>query len=285
MDDRRQHTLPATIIITTYNRCSDLRECLETLPHERIAELGVETIVVDDGSSDDTSEMVEAAFSEIQLLINKENRGPSYSRNRAAHQAIGKLLLFLDDDVVVAKEWLDTMLAADDGETILGGRILDYAGDREQGGPASSTFIGKRLPCRTDRATVGASCNMGIPANCFRAVGGFDEELPYYFEDSDICIRARKAGGRFKYLADAVVRHKGSECKTGDAIRMQEQNSTYAMLKAYRGHPSKLILFTVLNGAWMGFRLMVWGCKFRFTDCRLLWTGWRAAYRRFLGRS
>ncbi len=274
-------SLPASIIIATHNRREDLRECLGSLPWEQLDKLGGEVIVNDDGCTDGTADMVGEAFPAVQLLINKKNEGLAYCRNRSGRAARGNMLLYLDDDVVVAPGWLDAMLAADDGETVLGGRILNYSDGQEQGGPARSTFVGKRLPCGPEKATVGTGCNLGIPARCFEKLGGFDEDLPYYFEDSDLCIRARRAGYRFKYVAGGVVRHKGSPVKKGEAIRMQERNSTYAMLKAYRGHTGKLAIFTLANGLWLVIRLVSWGGRLRLRDCRLLFCGWWEAYRRY----
>ena len=271
----------ASVVISTHNRRDDLRECLASLPWERLTDLGVEVVVVEDGCTDGTSAMIPAEFSEARLVTVAPKQGPSYCRNRGAGEARGELLLFIDDDAVVEPGWLDAMLAADDGRTLLGGRILDLDGQREQGGPARSTFIGKRLPCAPERATVGATANLGVPRAAFKAIDGFDLDLPYYFEDSDLCIRARKAGYGFRYVAGAAVRHKGSEVKQGEAIRMQEHNSTYAMLKAYRGNWGRLLAFSLLNGAWMIARLVAWGLRGRIQDCRRLVAGWWTAHTRF----
>jgi len=280
-NDNSRVSLAVSIVICSYNRRDDLAACLAALPWDRLEARGAEVIVVEDGCTDDTAAMVRQDFSMVRLLTDEPNQGPSYCRNRGAAAARGRLLLFLDDDAIPAPDWLDAMLAADDGQALLGGRILDLEGGREQGGPAYSTFIGKRLPCAPEKATVGATANLGVPRKCFEEIGGFDLDLPYYFEDSDLCIRARKAGYGFRYVPGAVVRHKGNEVKKGEAIRMQEHNSTYAMLKAYRGHWGRLAAFTLLNGAWMAARLVIWTVRGRLEDSRLLFAGWWSAHGRF----
>ena len=281
MSETTTESLAASIIVCSYNRCDDLRACLASLPWERLEAAGVEVIVVEDGCTDGTVAMVRSEYPQAKLLSGEPNQGPSHCRNRGAAEARGQLLLFLDDDAMVEPGWLDAMLAADDGRTLLGGRILDLDGQREQGGPAYSTFIGKRLPCAPEKATVGATANLGVPRAAFEAIGGFDLDLPYYFEDSDLCIRARKAGYGFRYVVDAAVRHKGSEIKRGEAIRMQEHNSTYAMLKSYRANWGTLVAFALLNALWMAARLIGWGLRGRFGDCRRLVTGWWTAHARF----
>lgn len=280
-DTTQDRPLAGSILICTYNRRDALADCLASLPWEAVAAQRAEVIVVDDGSSDGTSTLVSEQFPAARLLINAPNRGLAFSRNRAGNAAQGRLLIYLDDDTAVQHGWLDALLAHDNGQRLLGGRIRDWTGDREQGGPARFTFLGKRLPCAPERANVGTGANLATPAACFAAIGGFDEELPYYFEDSDYCIRAHRAGFGFAYVPEAVVRHRGTEKKSGHAIYMQERNSTFAMLKAYREDWGRLLAFTVGNGAWMAARVVCWVLLLRFRDAGRLLRGWTAAYAQF----
>ncbi len=105
-----------SIVICTYNRSSFLREGLEAIVQQRLAFLDVpiELIVLDNNSSDDTSYVVEEfqnEFSSISLVYYLEKQqGLSYSRNRAIQIAKGKFIAFLDDDAVVNKNWLTSLL-------------------------------------------------------------------------------------------------------------------------------------------------------------------------------
>ncbi len=275
------YPMVASILIATHNRRAHLSECLTALPPEELQARSVEVLVCADGCTDDTEAWVRREFPHVVLIANPVQKHPAYSRNALAHAARGRFLICVDDDGVPEPGWLAAMLARDDGNTLVGGKIVDYTGGRAQNGPARSTFLGKRLPCRPDRANAGTSCNLGIPRNCFELLCGFDEELPYYFEDSDLCIRAYRAGFAFQFAEDAVVRHKGSAKRVGEAIRYQELHSTYAMLKAYRGSWVRCFLFTILNALWMIFRLVTWGIQGRFRDCTRLAQGWAVAYTRF----
>ncbi len=269
----------ATVIIPCHNRKDDVVELLASLESEEPAVHGVEVIVADDGSTDGVGETVGARFPGVRVLTNSANRGPAHTRNRAALAAQGKLLLYLDSDGAVAPGWLEAMLNHDDGQTILLGNVVDYAGGRVQSVPRRATFLGKSLRCAPCRANTGPSCNLGIPKACFEAIGGFDEAIPYYFEDSDLCIRARRAGYRFRFVEEAVFRHKGTEHKRGDAIRMQERNSVHAMLKVYRGRPLHQAAFVALNGLWLITRLCLWGLRGRLGDCRRLVRGFIEGHR------
>jgi len=273
--------LRASVIIATHNRRDDLAECLESVNAETAGRDDIEVLVADDASDDGTDKLLAVDFPKVRTLRLESRRYPSAARNAAAKIAHGKLLLFLDSDGVVSPGWLNAMLNADDDNTVLLGCPVDYAGGRVQGTPRRATFLGKSLHCKPEKANTGPSCNFAFPKKCFDALGGFDEELPYYFEDSDLCIRARKAGYTFKYLPDALFRHKGNERKKGDAIRMQERNSVYAMLKAYRDSPAQRAAFTFFNGLWLVLRLTLWALQGRGADAALLLQGWREGYARY----
>jgi len=281
-EERSPRDAAASIIIPCHDRREDVLALLASLATEATASHGVEVIVADDGSADGTAAAVSAAFQEARVLSSGENLGPARTRNRAAAAARGGLLIFLDSDGAVAPGWLAALLSADDGGTVLLGNVVDFDGGRVQSVPRRATFLGKSLRCAPHRANTGPSCNLGIPRTCFEALGGFDETIPYYFEDSDLCIRARRAGCGFRFVEGAVFRHKGTERKRGDAIRMQERNSVYAMRKAYRGRPLHTAAFIVLNGAWCASRLAAWAARGRFTDCGRLLRGFLEGHRRAL---
>ncbi|MCF6284283.1 MAG: glycosyltransferase [Candidatus Hydrogenedentes bacterium] len=271
-----------SVIIPTCNRCDGITELLHALNTAMADHDACELIVVDDASTDGTNEALATTFPEVRLVRCPVPSQPSRARNLGAAEARGSLLLFLDDDGVVDEGWLTAMLVAEREATVLLGNVVDFHGGRVQSVPRRTTFIGKSLRCRPERANTGPSCNLGIPRACFEALGGFDEELPYYFEDSDLCIRAARAGFDFRFVADAVFRHRGSEQKTGDAIRMQEHNSTYAMLKYYEDDVLRSLTFSVLNGVWMGARFAAWALRGRFGEAGLLLCGWAGAYLRYV---
>ena len=281
------HPLPhatacvASVVIAMHNRRDDVLACLDSLAAEPQTERRVEVVVVDDASTDGVADAIAARHPGVRLLRQEHNIGPAAARNLGSLAARGGLLLYLDSDGVVTPGWLGAMLAAHDGSTVLLGCAVGYEGGRVQGLPRRATFLGKSLKCAPHRANTGPSCNLAIPRACFDALDGFDEEIPYYFEDSDLCIRARRAGFRFAYLPNAVFRHKGNEFKKGEAIRLQEQHSTYAMLKAYRGNAPLRAVFTLANATWLFCRLALWTIQGRRQDAARLWRGWREAYARF----
>lgn len=274
----------ASIIIATHNRLKDVRDCIDSISPESLRKHDVEIIVVDDASSDGTPEAIRSEFPHVIVLVNETNRGPSFSRNFAASRAKGRLLIFLDSDVVVTAGWLDAMRRNADEDTILIGATVDYTRGRPQGGPRRATFMGRSLPSSPERANTGASRNLAIPKRWFERVNGFDEELPIYFEDSDLCIRAGKAGCQFRFLTDAIVRHKGHPAKTGRTLFLQERNCDYGMLKAYERSPVKIAAFTALTATWVAVRVVRLALKGRFRDGGYIVKGMLAGYRQFFER-
>lgn len=273
----------ASVIIPTRDRRALLSALLDSLARELGAREDVEVIVVDDVSCDGTASAVREGYPWVRLEVAEQPMGPSAARNLAARCASGRLLLFLDADGEVAEGWLEAMLAADDGATVLLGNVVDFLGGRVQSVPRRSTFLGKSLRCGPERANTGPSCNLGMPKGLFDALGRFDEELPYYFEDSDLCIRAKRAGAKFRFVAEAVFRHHGSEVKRGEVIRLQEAHSVYAMLKGYEGDWVRMVVFTVLNGAWVKLRVLTWSLTGRWRDVGLLVRGWVDGNVRYFG--
>ncbi|MGI6137872.1 MAG: glycosyltransferase family 2 protein [Candidatus Hydrogenedentales bacterium] len=271
----------ASIIIAVYNRREELRECLEALTPAALEAWKAEVLVIDDGSTDGTAEMVARDFPHVRRLKTPGRMGPTGARNLAAAEAKSPLLIFLDSDAVPEAPWLEEMTAKDDGKTVLIGEILDYHSLKLQYGPRRSTFIGKSLPCKPERANVGPSCNLAIPAAAFKELGGFWEEIPFGFEDSFLCINARAQGMAFRYLEKAVVRHKGKKERVGDTIRVTEHNGVYAMLHFYRGSFWKQLFFTIANGAWLFTRCILWTTQGKAADARQLWQGWTSAYKRY----
>lgn len=273
----------ASIIIPSRDRRAWLCALLDSLARELGDRDDVEVIVVDDASCDGTASAVAEGYSWVRLEVAQKALGPSAARNCAARVASGRLLLFLDADGEVAEGWLAAMLAADDGDTVLLGNVVDFLSGRVQSVPRRSTFLGKSVRCRPERANTGPSCNLGMPKALFDALGGFDEELPYYFEDSDLCIRANRAGAKFRFVAGAAFRHHGSEVKRAEAIRLQEAHSVYAMLKGYEGDWVRVVVFTLGNGAWMLVRVLSWSLAGRWFDAGLLVRGWAQGNLRYFG--
>lgn len=150
---------------------------------------------------------------------NVENHGFAGNCNRiAAVYPEYDTFVFLNNDCVVHEGWLEPLLAAlDDGHMIAGSRLLYPDGRVQHAGVTITDLAGHLVarnvtvdaPSRQVDAVTGAS--LAIRAEDFWALGGFDEGYWNGYEDVDLCLAARKAGGTIWYCADSVATHLESQ--------------------------------------------------------------------------
>lgn len=186
------------VVIPTLNGASVLGDQLEALTQQDFT--GVwELIIADNGCTDGTAEVVGryAARLAAHTVDASSRRGASAARNAGVARFDGDVILFLDDDDVVAPDWLSKMAAAfDSGENdvVAGGLSYDFATQSQRPG------IGLDCPF----LPYGLGANLGIRRNAFDNLKGFDPTF-LIAEDVDLCWRAQLAGFRFAHELDAVV--------------------------------------------------------------------------------
>jgi hypothetical protein len=236
-----------SIVISTYNRKNDLIECLKGIFSLEYLQDKLQIIVVDDASKDGTGAVVAEEFPDVLLVENEKNMGAAFSRNKGIKAATKEYVAFIDSDAIPDKLWLQALARNLDEHTLCVGKVVNYFTGKIESGARCSTFLGGSIPCSEKKANVGITCNMAAPRRLLLSIGGFDEKLSVYFEDSDLCIRARKAGYHVKYVPDAVVLHKNTSKKTGERMYLHTANRTYAMMRTYCDSRPKLYTFITLN--------------------------------------
>jgi|Deesub1362A_J573_1020465.scaffolds.fasta_scaffold02690_2 hypothetical protein len=97
-----------SVIITTYNKKEKLRNCLNSLLQQ--TKKPDEIIVVDDNSTDGTSEMIKKEFPAVKLISHNKNKGCCASFNDGIRNAKYEYIAMLDDDVILPKDWIERML-------------------------------------------------------------------------------------------------------------------------------------------------------------------------------
>ena len=181
-------TVAVTALVVTHNRREELARALESILSQEEAP---EVVVVDDASSDGTSEMVAQRFPVVRLLRHEQSRGPALSRNHGMSVARGRVVICLDDDA-----WLPSPRTV---QQTLG----DF--DDPRIGAVAIPFIDVEGNERTLRHTAPAQPNtwvastfiaaaFAIRADSFRRIGGFRPELPMYFEESGLTLRMLDVG-------------------------------------------------------------------------------------------
>jgi hypothetical protein len=208
----------ASVIVVSYNSRNDLRACIDSI----LAELGPhdELIVVDNDSTDGSADLVRAEYPQATLICGP-NSGYAGGNNRGAAAARGAYLVMVNPDTALQPGALDALIAPltrDDDvalttacvvlmeqpETInTCGNTMHYTGltyCRGAGRPRSDYAAAAEVD-----AVSGAA--FAIRRAAFAELGGFDELLFMYVEDTDLSWRARLAGYRCLYTPGAIVAH------------------------------------------------------------------------------
>jgi mycofactocin system glycosyltransferase len=201
-----------SVIIPVKNRPQDIRECLASLVSLDYPKDKVEVIVVNDGSTDSTGEVIRAF--DIKATHLTRSIGASACRNLAARDAKGDLLGFTDSDCVVHSRWLGELSPYfnDEKVGIVGGFVSNFyhhsSLDRYE--EVKSSLNMGLLPFRVEDQLSSAyvpSCNLIIRKKAFFEVNGFQEDLAVG-EDVDLCWRTRKLGYHLQYIPRGKIEHK-----------------------------------------------------------------------------
>ena len=190
----------ATAVVATRNRAARLRALLDSLA----AQEGVrhEVVVVDDGSTDETPEVI--AVAGVRTVRHETPAGPAAARNAGWRAARAPLVVFVDDDCVAEPGWLATMLAAHRAQpdAVIQGRTEPHPHEIHKHSAFSRSMLvdGPNKWFQT--------CNIAYPRDLLERLGGFDEAFRYPAgEDTDLAWRAKRQGAPTLYEGGARVLH------------------------------------------------------------------------------
>jgi glycosyltransferase involved in cell wall biosynthesis len=204
-----------SVVIPTYNRKASLRRTLDALCAQTYLLQQVEIVVVTDGCTDGTAEILSHYEAPFTLrVIEQLNQGPSAARNQGAAQAKGRLLIFLDDDIESAPSLIEAHVQAharQQGQVVIGCLPLAIQEPTdffriELWGWWEAMFHAMRQPGHRFTYQDLLSGNLSLEAELFARVGGFDPTLRCH-EDYELGVRLIKAGASFAFAADALGYH------------------------------------------------------------------------------
>ncbi|PJA73205.1 hypothetical protein CO151_14545 [bacterium CG_4_9_14_3_um_filter_65_15] len=224
-----------SVIIPVYNKLDLTRVCIESL-HTHPVEPGFEIIVVDNGSTDGTTEWLreQQEAKRLRSVLSGENLGFADGCNAGAAVARGKYLLFLNNDMEVKPSWLDPLVTTLDHDPqvgVVGAKLLFPDGTIQHGGVAlvevhadRVTFGGIHLSYqksgsdpaanRAQQMQVVTGACLAIRPEVFAAAGGFDAEYWNGNEDVDLCLKVKQAGWKVVYRPECEIIHYESQSGT-----------------------------------------------------------------------
>jgi GT2 family glycosyltransferase len=209
----------ASFIIVNWNGRHLLEECLEAVLGQSYRSF--EIILVDNASTDHSIQFVRKRFPMVRVVELQENTGFTGGNIAGYHEAEGDLIVLLNNDAVITKCWLESMVAALDSDLsvgfcsskiiITGTDMIDSVGDT-----FTTAFTGTKMgeyepECRfTNRRFVPGACAAAViyKREMLDQIGFLDEEFFFNHEDTDLNMRAWLAGWKCLFVPEAFVYHK-----------------------------------------------------------------------------
>ena len=213
-----------SIVIPVHGQYTVTRRCLAAIAYAPTA-VAYELIVVDDGSSDATSEWLAAEAPGVRVVRHDFARGFNQACCSGAAVARGELVVLLNNDTEPCAHWLDELLDpferwADTG--LVGAQLIFANGHLQEAGGivwgngepwnygrGGNPYDPRHAYARQVDYVSGAA--LAIRAELWRQVGGFSPEFsPAYYEDTDLAFKVRQAGLTVRYAPLArVIHHEG----------------------------------------------------------------------------
>lgn len=225
------------IVILNWNGRQLLEDCIKSL--QDITHPNYSILVVDNGSSDGSVQMVSQKYPQIEIIQNETNLGFSKANNIGINRALAKgadYVLLLNNDVEVAPDFLHKLVEVaerDEKIGIVGPKIYYY--DRPKviwfaggvinfryggGGHIGHNQIDRGQYNQIKEVDYISGCAMLIKKEVIEKIGLLDEDYFIYSEDTDLCYRAHKADFRNLYVPSAVIWHKASSSSSEDSPLM-----------------------------------------------------------------
>ena len=243
-----------SVIVPTYNNRPVLERVLDALLRQTLPPSRYEVVIVDDGSTDGTAEMLEQFRGTLQVqYLAQANRGRAAARNAGARAARGRILVFLDSDFFPVPE----LLAAHHEHYPPGAAGIGVQGaSRTHPEALTSPFMRAREtyievppgpPGRISLFRV-STRNLSLVRSDFVAAGGFDEGFGggYGWEDIELAWRLHARGVRFSYEPKATGDHYQVQDLEGLRTKMREGGRSAVYFWEKHG-----------RSAWLGIRLEI----------------------------
>lgn len=258
LSSSRSKILVITIIIVNWNTKDMLKTCLNSI-YRYPPEATFEVFVVDNASSDGSSEMVKAEFPQVRLIQDEANLGFAKANNKAIRQSNSNFVLLLNSDAEVFEGSIDRLYdlaQSDPGIAVTSplirnpnNRIEESCGQTQTPiaifatklrrlSPGLFGFMKKRASHKVPEGLeqvgwVTGACMM-IRRSALDEVGLFDENIFMYFEDADLCYRLNKA--KWRIVVDSSIEmfhHRGGGVASKKSSLAYKKSRRYFYIKHF----------------------------------------------------
>lgn len=237
----RSSKIDISIIIVNWNTKDLLCNCIYSILKQNIKPQ-IEIIVVDNGSTDGSVDMVQQEFRKVQLIKNTDNNGFASANNQGVKIARGRYLLFLNSDTILLDDTLNNIKSFADKHSKIGAigcLVYNKDGTIQPSCMAFTSFFNilsrafylhrifpkSKIFANADMTWFGydevkeidavKGCFIFIRHETFIAVGLFDERYFFYGEDMDLCYRLKRVGFKNLFFPSTKIIHFGGSSIKG----------------------------------------------------------------------
>lgn len=261
-----------SVVIVNWNTKDFLEEAIRSVLFNADG-LNLDIIIVDNGSTDGSLDMLAQKYPQVCVFPNSENVGFAKANNQAADVTNGEFLVLLNSDATLkpgALKALTDLYLTKPGAGIVGGTILNLDGSL-QGTYADFPTLGREFlilsglgrlifgsiypshTIKTQQMAIPVDYVVGacllIRREAFEDIGGFDENYFMYAEEVDLCFRMKRKGWEVWYQPQAEIYHRGA----GSSVHLPVKRE----LDLYRSRVQFAMKYHGLETAWILAILMV----------------------------
>ena len=268
------------VIVVNWNTRELLHNCLESI-YKTISGVNYEVIVVDNASQDGSVAMLQARYPHVRIIQNKENRGFGAANNQAMRIMNGRYALLLNSDTVLtenAMSELFSFMERHQDAAMACGQLLNADGSKQNSvanfpsvltlllnTPVLEYLFPRCYPSKRYQHKDPIEVDSGIGAcllirkRALDEVGFFDERFFFFFEETDLSLRMKKAGWKIFYVPSEMIFHfQGQSVGRNLQSRILFYRSRYQYFQKWFPGPYTVLIYIVILG-----RLMInWASTF-----------------------
>jgi len=261
-------TPQATVIITTKDRREDLRRAVESAVDQTA---DPEVLVIDDGSSDGTSDMIRDEFSGVRLQREEKSAGLIVRRNQGARMANGPIIFSIDDDAEFSTPHVVEQTLSDFDHDRIGAVAIPYV-DVEKDSP-----VLQRAPEPDGRYCTSSfrGTAHALRRDLFLDLEGYREPLVHQEEERDYCIRMLDRGYVVRLGRSDVIHHYESPKRS--FARMGYYGRRNDILFAWQNVPGSMLPWVLFKALVNTFRTAVRHQRYKYNLWGMLAGVWAIA--------